>query len=144
MPGNVRQLIYSKRLSRGQNRYGAHADWGVLGRGAHWRHVANTTEPFLCAGDAALYQCTQPLVIILHNKYYNATKGGVSSTKFITLATIPIYPATVVHSKQSCATTTTTAWRPCKYLAVHKANSCRSRTLELRRFVVASPDHTRR
>ena len=30
MPGHVRRSIYLKRLSRGQNRYGADADWGVL------------------------------------------------------------------------------------------------------------------
>ena len=24
--------------------------------GAHWRHLANTTEPFVCGGDAALRQ----------------------------------------------------------------------------------------
>jgi len=26
--------------------------------GAHWRHPANTTEPFECGGDAALRQIT--------------------------------------------------------------------------------------
>jgi len=25
----------------------------VLGGGAHWRHIANTTEPSMCGGDAA-------------------------------------------------------------------------------------------
>jgi len=34
-PGHL-QLIYSKRLSRGQNRYGADADWDVLNGGVHW------------------------------------------------------------------------------------------------------------
>jgi len=40
MPGHVRWSIYSKRLSRGQHRYGADADWGVLDGvhiGATWR-----------------------------------------------------------------------------------------------------------
>jgi len=39
-PGHVRQSIYSKPLSRGQHRYGADADWGVLDGvyiGATWR-----------------------------------------------------------------------------------------------------------
>jgi len=27
-------------------------------RGAHWRHLANTTEPSMCGGDAALCQIT--------------------------------------------------------------------------------------
>ena len=27
--------------------------WGVLD-GAHWRHLANTTEPFMCGGDVTL------------------------------------------------------------------------------------------
>jgi len=26
--------------------------------GAHWRHLANTTEPSMCGGDATLYQIT--------------------------------------------------------------------------------------
>jgi len=26
--------------------------------GAHWRHLKNTTEPFMCIGDAALCQIT--------------------------------------------------------------------------------------
>jgi len=26
--------------------------------GEHWRHLANTTEPFVCGGDAALCQVT--------------------------------------------------------------------------------------
>jgi len=30
MPGRVPRSMYSKRLSGGQNRYGADADWGVL------------------------------------------------------------------------------------------------------------------
>jgi len=49
---------YSKPFSRGQNRYGADADWGVLDRGAIWRNLANTTEPSACGGDAALRQST--------------------------------------------------------------------------------------
>jgi len=35
---HVRRSIYSKRLSRGQHRYGADADWGVLDDSAHCRH----------------------------------------------------------------------------------------------------------
>jgi len=30
VPGHVRRSIYSKRLNRGQHRYVADADWGVL------------------------------------------------------------------------------------------------------------------
>ena len=45
MRGYVWRLIYSKRLSRGQNRYGADANWSVLDGGEHWRNLANTTEP---------------------------------------------------------------------------------------------------
>ena len=34
--------------------------WGNFERGwgAHWRHLANTIEPPLCSGDAALHQIT--------------------------------------------------------------------------------------
>jgi len=28
----------------------------VLDGGAHWRHLANTIEPSVCSGSAALYQ----------------------------------------------------------------------------------------
>jgi len=58
MPGHVQQSIYLKRLSRRQHWYGADADWGVLKRGAHWRHQANTIEPYVCGGVAALCQMT--------------------------------------------------------------------------------------
>jgi len=47
-PGHVRRSTYSKRLSRGQHRYGADVDWGVLDRGEHWRNLANATQPFDC------------------------------------------------------------------------------------------------
>jgi len=30
----------------------ADADWGVLNRGGHWRHLANTTKPSVCGDDA--------------------------------------------------------------------------------------------
>jgi len=36
MPGHVWRSIYSKRLSRGQNRYGADADWDVLDSEYDW------------------------------------------------------------------------------------------------------------
>jgi len=45
--------------------------------GAHWRHLANTTEPFVCGGDAALCQITltscyvSHLLINLDNFYYS-------------------------------------------------------------------------
>jgi len=54
MPGHVRRSMYSKRLGRGQHRYGANTDWGVLGGSAHWHNLANTIEPYVCGSDAAL------------------------------------------------------------------------------------------
>ena len=57
MPEHVWRSIYSKRLGRGWHRYGTdYADWGVLDGGAHWRNLANTTEPCMYSGDAALCQ----------------------------------------------------------------------------------------
>ena len=54
MSGGRRRSIYSKRVSRGQHRYGADADWATCTRwGAHWRNLTNTTEPSVCGGDAA-------------------------------------------------------------------------------------------
>ena len=32
--------------------------FGFLYMGSHWRHLKNTTEPFMCGGDAALCQIT--------------------------------------------------------------------------------------
>ena len=49
---------YIPRHSAWQNRYGADANCGVLDRGAHWRHVANTIELSVRGGDAALRQIT--------------------------------------------------------------------------------------
>jgi len=56
MPEHVRRSICSKRLSRGQQRYGADADWSVLNVvhiGATWRICLNC-----CGDDAALCQIT--------------------------------------------------------------------------------------
>jgi len=55
MPGHVRRSIYSKRLSRGQHRYGADTDWGV-GLLDEVHIVAYTIEPSMFGGDAALRQ----------------------------------------------------------------------------------------
>jgi len=57
-------LIYSKQLSRGQNRYSADADWGVLGKGAHWRHLVNTTEPPRLLSFMRLWELLDVLVIV--------------------------------------------------------------------------------
>jgi len=32
--------------------------FGFLYMSAHWRHLANTTEPSVCGGDVALFQIT--------------------------------------------------------------------------------------
>jgi len=63
IPGHVRQSIYSKRLSRGQNRYGADADLGVLNSGTHWCNLANTMEQSVWA--AAMRPYGQMLVDFL-------------------------------------------------------------------------------
>jgi len=36
------------RLSRGQCRYRADADWGVLEGCTYWRNLTNTIEPSVC------------------------------------------------------------------------------------------------
>jgi len=43
----------SKRLSKGQNRYGADADVA-----AYWRHLMSAIELSVCGGHAALCQIT--------------------------------------------------------------------------------------
>jgi len=37
-------------------------------RGVHWRHLANTTEPSVCGGDAALCQITLTTCLFHHYK----------------------------------------------------------------------------
>jgi len=37
----------------------------VLGEGAHWRNLTNTTEPSVCGGDAACYQITLTTCLML-------------------------------------------------------------------------------
>ena len=56
--GHVRRSIYSKLLSRGQHRYGADADCGVLDEGCTLAPTGNTTELSVCGGDAAFCQIT--------------------------------------------------------------------------------------
>jgi len=49
-PGHARAcpaVDNSKRLSRGQHRYGADADWAVID-GVHISYLANTNEPSVC------------------------------------------------------------------------------------------------
>ena len=59
MPKHVRWRYTQKRLSRGgHHRYQVDADYGVLDEDAHWRKLANTIEPFLSSGSAALCQIT--------------------------------------------------------------------------------------
>jgi len=66
-PDNRRLSVSHLRLSRRDQRYTADADWGVLDVVHIWCNLANTTEPSVCSGDAALYQMT------LTNCYYYAT-----------------------------------------------------------------------
>jgi len=45
----------------------------ALDGGAHWRHLANTIEPFGCGGDAALCQVTLTICYYkchLHNRHH--------------------------------------------------------------------------
>jgi len=46
--------------------------------GAHWRHLANTTEPSMCGGDAVLCQIT------LTTCLYKVTGGQYSCMKLPT------------------------------------------------------------
>jgi len=72
-PGTCQDMsIYSKWLSRGQNRHGVHADWGVLDGGTHWRHLANTTEPSVNGGDPALCRITLTLTTTIHIQCQNS------------------------------------------------------------------------
>jgi len=54
IPKHTCESIYSKQVSRGHHRYGADVDWSVLDEGAHWRHLANTSELSVCLGDVKL------------------------------------------------------------------------------------------
>jgi len=61
MPGRVRWSIYSKRLGRGSIGT-VRMPIGVLDGGAYCRNLANTIEPSVCGGDAALCQISLILV----------------------------------------------------------------------------------
>jgi len=75
--GHMQRSIYSKRLSRGQNRCGAGAERGVGYGDAHWRNLANTTEPSVCSSQTALCQITlticllKPTVKLRHLFFYS-------------------------------------------------------------------------
>jgi len=79
MPGHVRRPIFSKWLSRGQNRYGANADWGVLAGvyiGATWR--LRMSRP--CAAAMRPYvELLQPFIFWVYCSLYRAPKGNLSS-----------------------------------------------------------------
>ena len=61
MPGHVLPLIYSKRLSRGQHRYGVDAEWSVLDGGARWRNLANTINRRSAAAMLPYVKLLRPL-----------------------------------------------------------------------------------
>jgi len=52
-----------KATQQGMALVRADADWSVLHGNAHWRNLANTTEPSVCNGDAALCQITLTIVV---------------------------------------------------------------------------------
>jgi len=60
--GHARRSTYSKRLSRGQHRYGADADRVYLIESARTSEHNATIESSMCGCDAALCQTT-PLVV---------------------------------------------------------------------------------
>jgi len=51
-------------------------------RGAHWRHLPNTTELFMCGGDATLCQIT---LITYYYYYYSAPHFSLQVSKWATL-----------------------------------------------------------
>jgi len=53
-----------------------------VSKGAHWSHLANTTEPSMCGGDAALCQIT------LTACYYYLRQGGYVFIVVCLLATL--------------------------------------------------------
>jgi len=64
MPGHVLPLIYSKRVSRGQHRYGVDAEWSVLDGGARWRNLANTINRPSAAAMLPYVKLLRPLVLL--------------------------------------------------------------------------------
>jgi len=54
-----------KANKKGQNWYSAEADLGVLHGDAHWRHLANMTEPSVCGDNAALCYFFHHLLLLL-------------------------------------------------------------------------------
>jgi len=64
MSGHVRWSIYSKRLSRGQNGYGADADLCIKW-GAHLHNLVNTIEPSVFGGDLITCYCLVIVYLLL-------------------------------------------------------------------------------
>ena len=53
-----------KATQQGVKQHGVNAGWATLDGDAHWCQLANTTQPTMCNGDAALRQIT--LTIFRH------------------------------------------------------------------------------
>ena len=57
LSGRPTECIYCRYTATKGRCYGNHfLAFYILG--AYWRHLANTTEPFICVGDEALCQIT--------------------------------------------------------------------------------------
>jgi len=66
------------------------AEGNMCYMGAHWRHLANTTEPSVLGGDAALCQITLTNNYIVSQKGYHPT----SNDNFNNSCPIPVIFAT--------------------------------------------------
>jgi len=60
------QWAVQKWLNRSICRLGCGFGWAERSMGAHWRQVANTTEPFVCGGDAALCKITLTIYLFYY------------------------------------------------------------------------------
>ena len=62
-----RQYTQSGSAHQGSERVLCGCHCGVLNSGAHWHHLANTIEPSVCGGDAALCQITLSICCTARN-----------------------------------------------------------------------------
>ena len=68
MPDNTLPSAMQKWQKKSRCHLGCGLRWAegsMCYMGAHWRHLANTTEPSMCSGDAALFQITLTTFIVL-------------------------------------------------------------------------------
>ena len=70
--------------------------FGFLYMGSHWRHLANTTEPFVCGSDAAVCQITLTILFLFGFMRHVAIRQLFGARKYSVSSCIVSKPATQI------------------------------------------------